>query len=206
MSEPKKKKTVKKIVSDVVFSVVMAFLGLVVLFAVLDKTTGFSINGNHLIWVLSPSMETTIPRQSYILVEDCKASDVKENDIVMFISEDPAISGQYNTHRVIEIKPDGSFVTKGDNNLTDDGIYSAKPENIVAKYKRNMPFLSFFGRLYATPAGITVTLGLIIILFSAWFAIDIKDRKKQNKKELMEQMVQEEIKRLEQEAEQKERK
>lgn len=196
MAETKKKKTIGKIISDTIFGIFMGILGCFVVLSILEKTVNFSIGGNHIVWVLSPSMEPTIPAHSYILVKDCTAKDVQVNDVIMFISEDPAIKGQKNTHRVIEIKENGEFVTKGDNNPFDDGIYSAKPENVVAKYKANLPFLSIFGRLNASPAGLVLTCGLSVGLIGVWFALDIRDKKKLAKKELMEKMVQDEVNRL----------
>lgn len=198
MVEQKKKKPIKKIVSDVIFSLFMTFFGLVILFSILQKTVGFAVGGVRLVWVLSPSMEPTIPQQSYVAVRDCKAEDVQVNDIIMFISDDPKIKGKNNTHRVVEILANGEFVTKGDNNLTEDK-YHVRPENVVAKYDRNLPFLTFFGRLYASPAGIVLTVGLIVGLIGAWFAIDINERKKASKQEYMDKLVKEEVARLEKE-------
>jgi len=205
MSKPKSKKSVKKIISDVVFGIVMAFLGLVILFSILQKTIGVSIGGYHVLWVKTNSMEPTIPTSSYILTKDVEAKDVKVGDIITFVSDNPQIKGMYNTHRVIKIE-DGKFTTKGDNNPADDGIYSAKAENIVARYQRNMPFLSVFGRLFTTPVGYGLTVAGIVGLIAVWFTIDYRDNKKQNKKELMDKLVQEEVAKLEQESKQNENK
>lgn len=204
MGKPKDKKTLKQCISNVVFGIVMAFLGLIVIFSVLEKTTGFSIGGRHLIWVKTSSMEPTIPASSYILVKDCKAEDVKTGDVIMFISDDPAIKGQNNTHRVQEITSEGEFVTKGDNNIIVDN-YTVKPENVLAKYERNLPFLTFFGRLNTTPAGLVLSLGTAFGLFGVWFTIDINERKKESKKQYMNELVQQEVARLENEAKEKER-
>lgn len=204
MSKEKSKKNKKQIVSDVIFSVFMTFLGIVILLAILQKTTGISIAGTRMVWVLSPSMEPTIPQQSYILVKDCKAEDVHENDIIMFISDDPQIKGKNNTHRVFEVLDNGEFVTKGDNNLGIDK-YHVRPENVLGKYERNLPFMTFIGRFYATPAGFIVTSGVVVGLLAIWFAIDVHDRKKQSKQEYMDELVQKEIVRLENEMNEKEK-
>lgn len=195
MDKPKNKKSVKKIISDVTFGIFMAFFGLLFVFSILDKTVGISVGGYHVLWVKSPSMEPTIPTSSYILVKDVDSKDVNVGDVITFISDDPAIKGQFNTHRVEGITPEGQFTTKGDYNPGPDA-YWVKPENVKYIYEKNLPFLSFFGRLFVTPYGLVVTLVTIGGLVALWFVIDSKDRKK----ELINEMVQEEVKRLEEEA------
>lgn len=200
MSEPiKQRKPIKKIISDVVFAVIMSFLGIIVIFSIIEKTAGFSISGHHLLWVKTNSMETTIPAQSYILVKDVDAKDVKPNDIITFISESEQIKGNYNTHRVVRIDENGDFITKGDNCISED-YPPVKAENVVYLYERNMPFISFFGRLFASPLGYGLTVVGIVGLVAVWFTLDYKDRKKEQKQELINEMVKEEVERLENEA------
>lgn len=202
MSEPKQKKTIKQIISNVTFGVFMAFFGLVILFSILEKTVGFSIGGYHILWVKTDSMETTIPAQSYILTKDIKAEDVNVNDVISFISDDPAIKGMLNTHRVIEITDEGSFITKGDNYAVQDA-YKVKPENVVARYEKNLPFLSIFGKLFTTPIGYGLTVVGIVGLVAMWFTIDFKERKKESKEELINKMIKKEVERLENESKNK---
>lgn len=202
MEKTKEKRSVKKIISDIAFGIIMAFMGLVVIFSIIDKTVGFSISGHHILWVRTNSMETTIPASSYILVKDVDASEVKVDDVITFVSEDDAIKGQLNTHRVIEITPAGNFVTKGDNNPGQD-TYQVKPEEVKYLYEKNLPFISLFGRLFITPAGYVITVVGIVGLIAVWFTIDAKDRKKEQKQKLIDEMVEEEIKRLESEANKK---
>ena len=171
MSKPLKRKPVKKIVSNVIFAVIMTFLGVIILFSIFEKTVGFSVSGHHLLWVRTNSMEPTIPAQSYILVKDVKAEDVKRGDIITFISEAEEIKGNYNTHRVIDINSNGEFITKGDHYSVQD-YQPVKPENVVYLYERNMPFLSFFGKLFASPLGYGLTVVGIIGLLAVWFTID----------------------------------
>lgn len=198
MSELKKKKSIKKIISDVAFGVFMGFMGLVILFTILQKTVGFSIGGYHVLWVRTDSMEDTIPASSYILVKDVDASDVHENMVITFKSEDPLLEGELNTHRVKEIASDGSFITKGDNCYGQDA-YAVHPENVLYEYKRNMPFMSLFGKLFVSPLGYGLTVVGIVGLIGIWFTIDAVDHKKEEKQKLIDAMVADEVKRLENE-------
>lgn len=199
MAKPKEKKTLKKIISDVVFGIIMAFLGLVVIFVIVERTTGFSIGGQHVLWVKTNSMEPTIPSSSYILVKDAKADEIAVDDIVTFVSEDPTIKGELNTHRIIEETTDGYYITKGDNNIAQDA-YKISVENIKYKYEKNLPVLSLFGNLFSSTIGYVLTVVGVIGLTAVWFTIDAKNSKKEKKEELMNKLIEEEVKRLEEES------
>lgn len=199
MEEPKEKKSAKKIISDVVFSIIMTLLGLIVIFVIIERTTGFSIGGYHVLWVKTNSMEPIIPASSYILVKDAKADEIGVNKIVTFVSEDPTIKGQLNTHRIIDETSDGYYITKGDNNYAQDA-YKVSLENIKYTYEKRLPVLSKFGVLFSTPIGYGLTVVGVIGLTAIWFTIDAKDRKKEKKEELIIKLVEEEVKRLEEES------
>ena len=131
MRKPVSKKTVIKIISNVAFSVFMAFMGLLILFSILEKTVGVSIGGHHVLWVKTNSMEPVIPASSYIVCKDVKAEDVKVDDIITFTSDDPRIKGMLNTHKVKAInKETGELTTWGINNPLEDE-YKVKPENVA---------------------------------------------------------------------------
>ena len=202
MNKPKTKKSVLKIVSDVIFGLVAAFILTLVVVSFVEKKTDKSIFGKRVVWIMTESMEDTIPAQSYILVKDVGDNEIKVDDVIMFVSRDPEIYGALNTHRVVEINDKGEYVTKGDHNRYKDE-YTVKLEDVQGIYERNLPFLTFIGRLYAQPVGYIVTLVLVAGLVGAWFVIDYKDKKKIKKQELIDEMVAEEVKRLEEEAKNK---
>lgn len=133
-------------------------------------------------WVMTDSMDPTIPPSTYILVEEVTADEVQVGDIIVFKSTDPTISGQYNTHRVIE-KNGNAFVTKGDHNPSDDGAYSAKAENIVGRYVKTLPVLTFVGRVVITPVGFAVLIVLLIITMAFCIIPDVKEAMELKKQE-----------------------
>lgn len=202
MNKQKTKKSVFKIISDVLFGLIAAFVLALVVISFVEKKTDKSIFGKRVVWVMTESMEDTIPAQSYILVKDVGDNKINVGDVIMFISRDPEIYGANNTHRVIDINDQGEFITKGDHNRYKDE-YTVKLEDVQGIYERNLPFLTFIGRLYATPVGYVVTLVLVSGLVGAWFVVDYKEKKKIKKQELMDEMVAEEVKRLEEEAKNK---
>lgn len=202
MNKPKSKKTVFKIISDVLFGLLAAFVLTIVVISFIEKKTDKSILGKRAVWIMTESMKDTIPAQSYILVKDVGDNKIEVGDIIMFISREEEIYGQNNTHRVIEINDQGEYVTKGDNNRYKDEK-PVKLEDVQGIYERNLPFLTFIGRFYAQPVGYAITLVLVAGLVGTWFVVDYKEKKKIKKQELIDQMVAEEVKRLEEESKNK---
>ncbi|MCQ2413608.1 MAG: signal peptidase I [Clostridia bacterium] len=182
----------KKIASTL-STVVILFCSLLVVVGVYYKLTGNNVLPMQMVWVLTDSMEDTIPARSYILIKKADASEVKEGDVITFVSSDPSIRSLNNTHRVIAVNTDGTFVTKGDHNPGAD-LYPVQPENVVGIYVRNMPVLTFFGRMFASSAGFI--LFLFFILGS--FALSIANRLKEEKKKEFEEKVKAEVAKLEQ--------
>ena len=164
-----KKRSVISIIGSVIGYAVIAVLVAATIFVMFSKAAGrlVFIGNKSLLWVMTESMEPVIPERSYILVERIDAKDVRVGDVIVFISDDPAILGSYNTHRVAEIVGDNeSFIMKGDNNLAEDK-YPARAENVVAIYRRNLEFLSMLGRFLTSRIGLVSMIGLILALVMA---------------------------------------
>lgn len=91
-------------------------------------------------------MEPGIGAGSYILVARVRTEEIAVGDVITFRSDDPAIQGQLNTHRVTEILDGGAaFRTKGDNNPVADK-YVVPADHVVARYVRNLDGLTAIGR------------------------------------------------------------
>lgn len=200
-----KKKNVFKVIVTVIGYVVI-FMMIVALFLILRgniKGEVTFIGGQAIMWVKTASMEPKIPERSYIVIEKTTPADVRVNNIIVFKSDDPMLDGAYNTHRVIEVIGDHEeFVTKGDNNSIADN-YTAKAENIVGKYKRNLPMLSVFGRLLQTPTGViiavTLMFGIILLLYVPDMVKATKERTElieKKRREQIDELVKQEIEKL----------
>ena len=160
--------------------------------------------GRHaLVWIMTDSMEDTIPAQSYILIERVSASDVKTDDIIVYKSDDPEIAGMLNTHRVIEIIGDNEeFVMKGDHNPTADK-YNAMPDKIIGRYVKGLPRLSSFGRFLNTKTGILMSSTTIFALFVAILVPDMiritnsrSEKQKKQRQDMIDRLVKEEVERM----------
>lgn len=152
--------------------VVMLFIGKL-------KNKPVFLFGRTAMWIRTNSMEDAIPAQSYISVARTDPDRIEVGDIIVFYSDDPTIKGALNTHRVVEIIGDHKeFVTKGDHNPVADS-YTAKAENVVGVWRRNMPVMTVFGRLMATGWGILAVGFLLFFMIVAAYLPDVlKERKK----------------------------
>ncbi len=199
--EQTKKSLIKKI-SNVVLTVVLVLIVAVVGLSIYSQKTGKDILSYKIMYVLTPSMEDTIPMQSYILTKKTDAKSVKKGDIITFKFDvdGDGVKNELNTHRIVEVIGNNEqFITKGDNNLVVDSPILAS--DVVAKYVCNLTVLSFFAKIYATPFGFVLTLIVImaVFLFSTYFKRDKKEEPEtdEDKKNEIDKLVAEEIARLE---------
>ena len=95
---------------------------------------------------------------------------------------------------------------KGDHNAVKDET-TAKADKIVARYVRNLPVISVFGRFFMTPAGLVCALAIIAIFMFLLYLPDIlKNRKKKaeeaerQKEAEMDRKIREEVEKMKQNA------
>ena len=195
MKIPPKVKKAISICSYVLTGLFIAFIALVLYFNVTGKT--FFVFDKALMWVKTNSMEPEIPAKSYIIVNKATGDDVKVGDVIVFHSDDPALHGELNTHRVVKIVNEGrEFVTKGDNNPGEDK-QTAKASNVIGIYRRRLPLLSVLGRFLSTSGGISVMALLILAVVILAFLPEILEySKKSAKDKKVEAIIAEEIEKL----------
>lgn len=195
---------------------VLEIVGYVLIFAIivlLSFVIISNLSGNIMfvfgkapVWVLTQSMEPTIPERSYMLISKVDPNDIKVGDIIIFKSDDPRIKDSYNTHRVVEIIGDNEeFVTKGDANAVEDN-YTAKADRVVGRFEKNLPILTKIGRFMYSGIGIMISITFIFIIFMIMYVPDIvratreKGRLLEEKKqEQIDELIKQEVERLKQE-------
>lgn len=109
-----------------------------------------SVFGYQVLRVLTASMEPTIPENTCILIRETDPSELKVGDIITFISDDPAIQGYCNTHRIYQINRENGnplFVTKGDAYPEPD-YYPVHVDQVVGKYEREIPYGKEIGKAF----------------------------------------------------------
>lgn len=147
------------------------FCGIILLLCVcivgLLKKDVPAVFGYRILHVVSGSMEPYIGEGSYIIVKETDAAELKIGETITFISEEPAIYGMYNTHRIYDICKDTYtgetlFITKGDAHQDTDA-YPVKENQIVGKVVKVLPFGKSIGKMLAHLSNNYVYFGLIII-------------------------------------------
>ncbi len=116
--------------------------------------------------VISGSMEPTYPVGSMVYVKAVQKTDLQVNDPVTFVTKQ---SKSVVTHRIVEIKENDVFVTKGDANNTLDSDLPF--ENIIGKPIFSLPYLGFISvYLNSTPGKILLIVLVSILLVSMLFS------------------------------------
>lgn len=137
-----------------------------------------SLFGYQPFTVLSNSMAPYFETGDMVIVKDLTASDVSKNDVITFTDK----TGKYITHRVVEIKNPNShpsFVTKGDNNNTKDGVMVTS-DNLVGKQFLLIPKAGYLVDFVSGPAGFML---LIFLPLSGYVLLELYERVKKGKKE-----------------------
>lgn len=137
-----------------------------------NKNTVPSIFGYKPFIVLSGSMETEIHKGDLIIVKNINPEELKVNDVIAFKDQQDTIT----THRIIEVvEKNGTsyFVTKGDNNSSQDqNLVEYKDVEGIYAFK-----ISKVGSLLNTlsnPTVIVVLVFVITIIFGLCFYVSSK--------------------------------
>lgn len=196
----------KRITNYLSYVLLVAIVAMIV-FVFASNMTGkpIFIAGHSVLWVLTGSMEPEIPAKSYILIEQISPDEVKVGDVIAFYSDDDAIRGMKNTHRVVEIVGDHEqFITKGDNNPVNDDV-PARAESLIGVYRRTLPFLSGIGRVLATRIGLILSFTLILVILMLLYLPDMmritRERQaliEQKHKDAIDELVRQEVQRMKQ--------
>ena len=100
----KAKSVAKKAVIGVLTAVLAALTALVVYIMVCNSQgRAASLFGTSVLKVVSGSMEPSIHEGDYIIVRKTDISKLREDDIICFYSNDSAIYGLPNTHRIVKV-------------------------------------------------------------------------------------------------------
>ncbi len=123
--------------------------------------------------IISPSMHPTIKVYDIIIDKRVtKPTDIKEGDIITFLSTSSYSEGLTVTHRVMEVRQNENgeyeYQTKGDNNMSPDAAY-APYSNVLGKVVFRVPQ---FGRVQDFLANKN---GWILVVIIPTLIIIIKD-------------------------------
>lgn len=169
----KTRKIISAIISIVSTVILVISLATIVYSLFFRKDSKVTFIGNvAMVRVVSGSMSPTIETDQYVLISKVDASELAVGDIITFVSSDPLLKGNLNTHRIYAINGDGTFVTKGDNSKTNpvpDSTPVAK-EDIVGKYVMTLVVTGAILGFMSSPAGFLTCIivpMLAIVIVSA---------------------------------------
>ena len=101
-----------------------------------------NVFGRSLLTVVTGSMEPSLHTGDYIYVKKVPADELEVGDVITFRSEEGEVSGKLVTHRIIEITPEGDFITKGDANTIADSK-RIRQDQIIGKYTGKAKFFKW---------------------------------------------------------------
>lgn len=107
--------------------------------------------------VLSGSMLPEIKINDVVITKQKELNELKEGDIITFLSSDSRFYGVTVTHRIREIYYDSvsnkyTFKTKGDNNNAED-LALVDGSRILGKVIFKVPFIGYIQKFLATKGG-----------------------------------------------------
>ena len=122
-----------------------------------------TILGLRCFYLVSGSMEPTIPTGAAVIVQTNYRGTYKVGDVITFRSDESAIYGMPNTHRIVDVIADGDscrYVTKGDaNNTVDQDTVSQ--DQIYGKVVWNTGSMKWVGTLLGL---LTTPMGFIAVI------------------------------------------
>ncbi len=117
--------------------------------------------------VVSGSMEPEIQIGDVVVVKS--QNTYQRNDIITFCD---TLTGDYVTHRIILVSEDGTFLTKGDANNTDDKL-AIPQEAVVGKVIAVWHGAGNIIQKMQTPLGMFVLIGSGLLF---WVVLELIDR------------------------------
>lgn len=119
--------------------------------------------------IISPSMVPNINVLDAIVTMRTDAEKLKKNDVITFISNDPAHKGITITHRIVGIKKTSSggyaYRTKGDNNNVEDKTLVSHDE-VLGKVIFKIPYIGYLQQFLTTKFG-----WILVIVIPSLFII-----------------------------------
>lgn len=149
--------------------------------------------------VLSGSMETEIHQGDLIITKIIEPEELEIDDIIAFRDNENTVT----THRIIDIvEKDGDtyFVTKGDNNNSQDQNL-VEYDDVEGIYVLRIPAIGSMMSTLAEPVTIVIILAGVTVIFAIGFSISNRKLREQERLEFLEykKMKEEEAKKADEE-------
>lgn len=167
MKREKIKKIQKK--AESALSTLVLVISLILCFSVIVQvsTNGYARIGSVSFFrVVTGSMEPELPVGTLLMCKETDIDQIREGDIVCFISKNPQITGKIVTHRVLKVTASGDgqvlLETKGDANLSADAEFVTANNLIgrVSYYSKDNNVMATLVKVFSDKIGF-----MLLVLF-----------------------------------------
>ena len=162
-----------KITLDVVVWCIFLLAVVMMLFTIISvRTVGKNdafLFGYKPFVIQSDSMKGEFSAGDMIICKKVDTSTLQAGDIITFRSSDPQNFGAVITHKIRAVNEDGTFTTYSIATGQDD-LYSARPQDVIAKYCFTLKGFGNFFAFMRTPLGYVSLIGVpfaIVIVLQA---------------------------------------
>ena len=156
---PKKGKHLEKR-GGTFFPALLRIIGSLLLAAVIFSALPLTVPrllGYRVYTVISGSMEPALPAGSLVYVKDADPASVSHGEIIAF-SDDGAVV----THRVMQnLREEGSFITRGDANNTDD-LFPVSYRNLIGRVEHHVPLLGNLMLYFVSVKGKLMAVAIVL--------------------------------------------
>lgn len=104
-----------------IFAITILFLAFITVIQYKSNAIDANLFGYKLAFVGTGSMEPEIRENGLVLLKKYEGQELKKGDIITFVVKLDDNTKVVVTHRIYNVKEDGSIITKGDNNSQADG-------------------------------------------------------------------------------------
>jgi len=177
-------RTIYKVITTILVSL-LVIISLLFLFFIVHTTVS-NKRGTYpkvgLYTIISPSMEPKIKQYDVVLV--VKSKNLKIGDVITFYSTESFYRNTPITHRIVSINEDGTYIVKGDANVSVDNE-NVNSKNIIGKVMLRIPAAGKIQFFLASKNGWLIAViipGIIIIIYDIYKLIKIISYKKRLKK------------------------
>lgn len=160
----------------IAFNVIVLIIVAISIFSFIQMknagTDGFlDTFGYQPVYIKTGSMEPAIKTKSIIITKRVDSmDDIAIDDVVTYVVYDATGKEIRITHRIYNIKEDGTIITKGDNNRVADS-YSLTIDNIKAKVIHIWNWAADFQNMLGTTSGKVIVgcvAGIFVVLLWLW--------------------------------------
>ena len=145
-----KNNKVLKIIGNIIYTIVFIFIALILIIAVLQRTTNneISLGGYRIFVVATGSMVPKYNVGDVLLSKEIAPENIKVGDDIVYTGKEGSFKDKVVTHQVISVEKDGEnyrIITKGIANTKEDPEITQN--EVMGKIKCKLDVLTFLQKM-----------------------------------------------------------